>query len=630
MGWILEKGEAKNFMSFKDCLFELKQGEVTIVYGKNNDTGDDKSNGSGKSALLEIIGFGITGTPLRKIKIGELVNDDFKSGFTKVQLYNKGLGKRMIIDRNIYKNKSSSASVTINGNNDLTKHLVSTDDVNNFIISEIGISREDIFDFFILTSSKTSSFLDASDTKKKQIINRFSNGVLVDSSIEEITEDIESIDSEKHEVENELNSIESTLSALKSTLEETKEINNVDSLEDVVKSYKEKILEYENYVKENSSDLPNLNLKLKELKDSLSKFSVLDLEQELKEFKQDLELFEKDRYSLRVKVNNLKHEKSSLEVQIEGSLDCPKCGHEFDPTDSSFDIRKAEKRCGELSSLINKTVIEGKKVASDIEAIMDDISEIQSEISEIRRKTVSIKDQIDLYESKIRRVENSIDEKESLIKHYKNKISLIKEESNIDNISPIENKISKFEDKLIPVKERFSEIENTLSKQKEQLDIFKRFKSYLANKSLKLMESLTNDYLEKIGSDIFIQLSSQKKLSSGKKTEKIDSILVRNGIDIGSFNKRSGGEKAAINLSFSQTLSHLINLNAGEDRGLDFTIIDEVLDCTDAEGMGKIVRSYEKSNNTVMLITHIPLPKSLGNPILVKKENDVSVICNYE
>ena len=57
--WYLKELEIDGLMSFGEAKLTFNQGEVAIIYGKNLDAGDDKSNGSGKSAILEGIGFGI-------------------------------------------------------------------------------------------------------------------------------------------------------------------------------------------------------------------------------------------------------------------------------------------------------------------------------------------------------------------------------------------------------------------------------------------------------------------------------------------------------------------------------------------------------------------------------------------
>ena len=210
------------------------------------------------------------------------------------------------------------------------------------------------------------------------------------------------------------------------------------------------------------------------------------------------------------------------------------------------------------------------------------------------------------------------------------KIEALSSKEEKDIVTPLKNKISSVKAKLEPVETKLGELTEELDDYNVQLDVFRRFKSHLANMSLKSMEGLVNDYLDNFGSDIFLQLNSESKLANNKTKEKIGATLIRNGVDIGSFNKRSGGEKAAINLAFAKTLSHLINLNAGENRGLNLLIIDEILDSTDAEGLANIVRSFEREKDTVMLISHIPLPSSVGKQLVVCKENDISKIVEQD
>jgi len=146
--WYLKELEIDGLMSFDKAKLEFSQGEVSIIGGKNIDAGDEKSNGSGKSAILEGVGFGITGSPLRKVKIGELVNDDAKQAFVRVLLQNDGLGESMEIQRVAFKKKSSVCQIFINGEH--IDKLTSTDESNKFIETKLGILRDDLLNFFIL------------------------------------------------------------------------------------------------------------------------------------------------------------------------------------------------------------------------------------------------------------------------------------------------------------------------------------------------------------------------------------------------------------------------------------------------------------------------------------------------
>lgn len=71
--WKLNRIEARNLCAFREIDYTLNQGVTTLIFGDNRDNESQRSNGSGKSALLECIAIGITGSPLRKIKNEEIV-----------------------------------------------------------------------------------------------------------------------------------------------------------------------------------------------------------------------------------------------------------------------------------------------------------------------------------------------------------------------------------------------------------------------------------------------------------------------------------------------------------------------------------------------------------------------------
>ena len=67
--------EAENLCAFRSLSYMLRQGVTTLIFGDNRDNESQQSNGAGKSALLECIAVGITGSPLRKIRSEEIIND---------------------------------------------------------------------------------------------------------------------------------------------------------------------------------------------------------------------------------------------------------------------------------------------------------------------------------------------------------------------------------------------------------------------------------------------------------------------------------------------------------------------------------------------------------------------------
>ena len=338
----------------------------------------------------------------------------------------------------------------------------------------------------------------------------------------------------------------------------------------------------------------------------------------------------KTRSDLVAGLREVDHQIKHIQLKIDGSLSCPKCDHEFDPTDDTFDVASAGDDIADKKVIREGIVKDGKEVGQRIKDTSASIESLNVKISRLKGERSALLDEKGDIESDMQDCHNSIKGNRDRIKLYLMEIEVLRSKSDVDTATPLRNRIKSTKAKLDPIEARLAVVTDEWDELNVQLDVFVRFKSYLANLSLKSMEGLANDFLEDFGSDIFIQLNSTKKLANGQDREKIDSTLVRHGLDIGSFNKRSGGEKAAINLAFAKTLSHLINLNAGENKGLNLLVIDEILDSTDAEGMTKIVKALEKAGETAILITHIPLPASVGKPILVVKENDVSRLEDYD
>mgnify|MGYP003646695574 CR=1 FL=1 len=624
--WNLRKLEIDGLMSFGQATIDFVDGEVIIVYGVNRDAeGVEKSNGSGKSALLEGIGFGITGSPLRKVKIGELVNDDVKSATISVTLVNEGLNEVMRIDRVAYKSKSSVCQVFIG--EEQIKDLTSTDEANKFIETKLGVVREDLLNFFILTAAKFTPFLDASDTKKKEIINRFSNGILVDKSIFAMEDDLAFVDEQLKDFQKQSDSFEQTLEALQSTLRETLSTEVVDDKDGQIATLKDHILNLEISTGNTKDDIANHTLDLSEVNEEIANIpSSVTLNEDLATIGGFAKYQRQERIKIKTELQESDHRKKHLGLQIEGSLECPKCHHDFDPTDENFDIKEAEIEYNKLDEGRVHIVENGKAVRQELDKLEAEIEIIESKISKISGKKSALDIERSDIENDITKSNNRIESNSNKIEAYHLKIDALNTRETKDVVAPLEKRIKATEAKLKPINETLGELLEDEADYKIQLDVFRRFKSNLANMSLKSMEGLVNDYLENFGSDIFLQLNSESKLANGKLKEKIGATLIRNGVDIGSFNKRSGGEKAAINLAFAKTLSHLINLNAGDNKGFNLLIIDEILDATDQSGMMKIVSAMEKSGDPSIVITHIPLPEGYGKAYTVVKEHDISRI----
>lgn len=286
--WEIKKINAQNIISFSDLNYDVEKGVATIIIGENRDDKSQKVNGSGKSAIIEAITIAFTGEPLRKVKTDEFISDWADEACVEMTLHNDYSNRDFIISRSFA--RKSPQVVECHIFDCETEQDVETDktvqasvlDYNKFIMDELGISKDDLFNYYIL-SSKYESFFESSDRVKKELINRFSNGVLVDKGIEKLEDDLVVRDKEVVEATNTVFSINGSIESL------TKEINQAaQKQEEAKKSKEEKITEYKQYItnkraeiREHKSQIDKANDRIKTINDVKSRVEKLEADEKL-------------------------------------------------------------------------------------------------------------------------------------------------------------------------------------------------------------------------------------------------------------------------------------------------------------------------------------------------------------
>lgn len=216
--WKLKSIEAENLCAFRSLAYTLQQGVTTLIFGNNKDNDSQQSNGAGKSALLECIAVGLTGSPLRKIRTEEIINDVAEQCRIILHLANDASNEELIIARSIPRKGASTVACKLYRGGELvtTDEAVqhSVDAYNKYILEKLGITREELLNNFILSKYRYEDFLSSSDKEKKEIINRFSNGILVDEAITRVEEDIEPLSCEQQKIDLELAGIDGRIEML--------------------------------------------------------------------------------------------------------------------------------------------------------------------------------------------------------------------------------------------------------------------------------------------------------------------------------------------------------------------------------------------------------------------------------
>ena len=373
---------------------------------------------------------------------------------------------------------------------------------------------------------------------------------------------------------------------------------------------------------------------------------------------------------------------------MDGVIICPKCQHKFfvDGDASVDDVRKAlvslrtemeekktearklveefnliDEKCEAKSEEVNAIVKKAKNRTDALEEeyralriLSSEVDNAESNVNNLRKKLVASENELDRLNGKIEVMRNRlfgeitgilegrIMNGKSYIEQQVSSITFVRgqmcqyrqskkelvEVPETDFAASLKESLEKYQDELQKAEEIASEIQSEYNKLKEQELNFTMFKSYIANKKIDALSLIVNDFLEKIGSDIRLKLEGFTVTKTGKFRDKISVQVMRDGIDCGSYHKFSGGEKARLNLACILSLHTLTNSNCEDGKGLDFIIIDELLDKSDEVGMATYCEALNKLGQTALLITQGGISEGYPHKLLIVKKQGVSTILN--
>lgn len=786
--WTIKEIEINNIISFKDERVEFRQGVATLIFGKNEDNVSQPCNGSGKSSLVEAIAFALTGEQLRKVKsVEEIINDSEEEASVFITLKNSFANTTFTIERTISRtapqviecHKYNEEGVEIEKDKTVQATVA---DYNRFILDEIGLSKDDLYNYYILCDNKYESFFDCSDKNKKEVINRFSNGYIVDESIERLKADMEVAEKKVNAADNEVAKIKGSISAIENELElaNEKQLNAKQDRETRVKRIEVGILDEREQIEacqtsiekaeKGIESLKGLKEDIQTMRDSDFSFDdsfellkqvyqdfslgpITDYGSELIVYKADMENFNRDlqkvkeegemhdakvkeakalcsqlkkeyeelQGSLDSKNESLNKEKGGLIKQIgeidrkidgiesqihaskktqadisvkiakcnamlKGAVKCPKCGYDFfiesertvdevkkeisqlqeDNNRLEDSIAGMDEQCSVLDQMADVAESRVKAIDREIGANNDDLSVKSYELRKVSSRLNEYETALLENSKLLNTTERDIDELAGIIASFRDKMFadtlmvierrvvdgeiLIKDQQNwisfhkskqeqlrrdrreilespfTDFSASLKESLEKYSTSLTEAENSASEARSGLDQLKEQEVNFNMFKSYLARKKIDALSVIVNDFLEKIGSDIRLKLEGFTMTKTGKLRDKISVQVMRDGIDCGSYHKFSGGEKARLNLACILSLHTLTNSSCDDGKGLDFLIIDELLDKSDEVGMATYCEALNKLGQTSLLITQGNVSEGYPHRLLVVKKQGVSTI----
>ena len=666
-----------DFLSWKQADISFNSSGVLALKGTNRDGIDGGSNGSGKSALQQALEYVIKGSSSRKVRSKELIREkDVNKACICVEIECEERKEILYIERIIYRNSSDKVLLYLNKDGDKKQVLrEKVSDCEDFIFSWLGIERGDISTWILINERSWKSFLSLSDREKIDEIAKLSSfsrlnswKEVCDKDIRDLENKIQSLFQEKEKTEGQIIELESSKITLNELLKDSKQRfenetlslkNDIISLQKDVndKSVLQRELynqEVEKSKKESEQldvlreNIQQLHEKIADLREKITlksdELSVLrreslsDCEQKLSKIDQRLNAEE---FKKKDSLSRIETLRSRLNSE---TITCPKCGEKFllsDESISSIELTiESLIEEGETAKKIIDRLLEGKclydqkrrKLVEQLsvfeEVIKLDESLIQkimsTQINPLNQKIKSLELNRTQFQSASEKMSVEIEAIKTEIKLKENILERKFEDSFSEKIINAENKIKSLREKI-----SYCDIDlNTLQKRRDNflvwLKEFPRFRAYLANQSLSILENNINYYLKLIKADIFCKLEGFRTKADGTLKEQV-SVFVERGGTLWSFESCSKGERARIELATLLAL-RLARQETGVFEEIKMLWVDEVLEGIDSSGLYSIIEGLKDLDLNLILTTHVDVSTSFGTVLEVIKENGISFI----
>lgn len=614
--WNPSKIEIYNLFAHKESVYDFKNNACTVIFGKNETDRGLENNGAGKTTLFEAICIALTNESLRAIKKDSFINRDEEECKIVFHLYNPVLKMKLRISRQFFRG-NKSAKIEIWENDKLNKQVVSVNEANKRVLELIGISREDLLRYFIISQDNRYTFFTASDSEKKEIMNRITSADMINPVIEELDLRYKEKNAEYKEIDDEIGKLSDKKELL---VEQREEVLANDNTEEELNELSEKISEAEEEIGEIDGNLEKWKKAVKTREEQIQAITVEDTTQ----LKKDRKKLKEEMEELDSELSENKRMEKKLKAELEDTITCPNCSHEF-IHESELDLSVEDTK-----SLLAEAQSEIKKQTKKYEAKETKLKNFNKKIKEAERAEElvgEIEEEKSGYERKIKnktqdradllvKIEKWETEKRAIKKRKKDDKLL---NSLNQRIGECDTEIEKLTKQLLPISEEMETIKFW------QFNMGRSgFMTYLANKSIKIIEGITNSYLRKFGVDISVLINGFTILKSGEVREKIDVFVLNDGVTAEQFLAKSGGERGRVTLAGVLGIQHLINLSTN-GRGLNLLLLDEVFPGIDSKGQEKIINTLNKIGITVMMITqNVSDNLNVDNKITVVKEGGIS------
>lgn len=621
--WYPVKIEFGGLFAFRDrAEVAFKRSECTVIFGDNRTDRGSLNNGSGKSTLFEAISLALTGdllprdTPITRDKA---INRERDEAWVTMSLANDVLHQTMEIRRRFYRKRSAKA--TLFENDRENTQLTSVAEVDKRVLELLGLSREDLLRYYIISQDRQYNFLTAPDTTKKEILNRITNADMLQPVLDAIKADHKAADERVAEYETKILTLDTRRETLEENLRELKANNtaeaNIAGLSDLLMNY--------------INDAMALGVQSKEIREEFEaeKAKRADFEQRLEaapNFEEDITTAEAKITALKTERKKNRRAAADLELALEGVIECPKCGEQFLPNSelnlTPAQIRKIIDQRERDDVKFVMDIQQAEKALEELETKQRDYEQLASELTRVKRSMVAIRERAERLKRQMDEIDRRKADLEKRIEDAKRAVD------NDASVKTAEAKIKAVKAEIKTAKAELADF-RYLTESLAFWDFHmgkNGFTTYLANKAIDALTGSANRFLEIMDMDFRLHITPFQTLKNGDARDKMEVFISSNGISTNGYATYSGGERQRVGIAALLGVQRLLNMST-DGRGLDMLLLDESLSGVDSLGTMSIVKTMKRLKTTILLITqNIEDPSFFDSVICVRKIDGVSTL----
>lgn len=621
--WYPVKIEFGGLFAFRDrAEVAFKRGECTVIFGDNRTDRGSLNNGSGKSTLFEAISLALTGdllprdTPITRDKA---INRERDEAWVTMSLANDVLHQTMEIQRRFYRKRSAKA--TLFENDRENTQLTSVAEVDKRVLELLGLSREDLLRYYIISQDRQYNFLTAPDTTKKEILNRITNADMLQPVLDAIKADHKAADERVAEYETKILTLDTRRETLEENLRELKANNtaeaNIAGLVGLLEGY--------------INDSLALDKEAKEIRKEFEaeKAKRSDFEQRLEaapNFEEDINAAEAKITALKTERKKNRRAAADLELALEGVIECPKCGEQFLPNSelnlTPAQIRKIIDQRERDDIKFVADIQQAEKALEELEAKQRDYEQLASELTRVKRSMVAIRERAERLKRQMDEIDRRKADLEKRIEDAKRAVD------NDASVKTAEAKIKAVKAEIKTAKAELADF-RYLAESMAFWDFHmgkNGFTTYLANKAIDALTGSANRFLEIMDMDFRLHITPFQTLKNGDARDKMEVFISSDGISTNGYATYSGGERQRVGIAALLGVQRLLNMST-DGRGLDMLLLDESLSGVDSLGTMSIVKTMKRLKTTILLITqNIEDPSFFDSVICVRKIDGVSTL----